>query len=461
MTIGMGVWAFVVYLAVVIIWSTAAKRSITEAMILGFLVAALFGGISNYPTTVVNALYEAATTEIFLATMMFVFMSAIMARTGIIGELVEILNSIIGKIRGGPAYIAVLASGLLGLVAGNSTANAATVGTITIPWMIQSGWPKEVAATITAGNAGSGQSFPASNAMFLMLAMPSVAALVSIDNFYAAMLTAGLWCVLYRLIIVRIYVSMYHIQAIPGADILPLGKSLAKNWPALLMFASIIIPLILKISPLSKTLSAIPSLKDGMSAVSIVLWVPILMSIICVIEGWKRLPHSVGGWLDLLKSTRNNFLGVGGVFLFAIAGSSVLEAVGFGDDLNALLTAVSLPKVVMVFVVGALVALVGGPLGGVATTMAMGAVTFSALTSVGVSPIPAVAAFLIWMSTEGASPPSSPPIFVACGLAELDEIQKTFFPLIFHYVIPIVVVGALIALGVLPIANANVVLGGA
>ena len=45
--IGLGVWAFVVYLAVVIIWNTVIKRSITEAMLLGYLVVVAFGGIDN------------------------------------------------------------------------------------------------------------------------------------------------------------------------------------------------------------------------------------------------------------------------------------------------------------------------------------------------------------------------------------------------------------------------------
>ena len=455
MEIGIGVWAFVVYLAVVIVWNAVIKRSITEAMLLGFLVAAAFGGIDNYITTVVEAFCAAATDEIFVATMMFVFMSAIMTKTGIIGELIEILNSLVGRLRGGPGYVAVLASGMLGLVSGNSTANAATVGTITIPWLVKTGWPRELAATLTAGNAGSGQSFPASSAMFLMLGMAEVAALVTIDTFYVAMLTAGLWCVAYRLLVVRFYVGRNHIQATPQDQILPLGESLKKNWPALMMFVSIIVPLVLTLSPLAGVLESIPSFgEDGVGSISIVVWVPILMSIIAIIEGWKRLPHSVSGWIGLLKETQSNFLGVGGVFLFAIAGSSALSSIGFGDDLSALLAALHLPKVVMVFIVGALVALVGGPLGGVATTMATGLVAFTALVGVGCSPVAALAAFLIWMSTEGASPPSSPPIFVACSLADVKDVGKTFFPLVFHYVIPITILGGLIALGVLPIANA-------
>ena len=191
----------------------------------------------------------------------------------------------------------------------------------------------------------------------------------------------------------------------------------------------------------------------GVKSISIVLWVPILMSVICIIEGWKRLPHTVSGWSNLLLGTQKSFASVGSIFLFAIAGSNVLSAVGFGDDLNVLLQSLSLPKAVLVLVVGSLVALVGGPLSGVATTIAMGPVAFAAMTGAGVSPVAAVAAFLIWMSTEGASPPSSSPIFVSCGLAGVDRVQVTFFPLVFHYVIPIVLIGAMIAMGILPIAN--------
>ena len=92
MEIGIGVWAFVVYLAIVILWSTVVKRSITEAMLLGFFIVPLFGGISNYVLTVTSSFYAAATDEMFVATMMFVFMAAIMSKTGIIGKLIEILN---------------------------------------------------------------------------------------------------------------------------------------------------------------------------------------------------------------------------------------------------------------------------------------------------------------------------------------------------------------------------------
>lgn len=453
MSIGLGVWAFVAYLAVVIGWSTLLKRSMPEAMLMGLLVVVLFNGPTQYFSTLFGAVSSAVREETFVATLMFVLMAAIMTKTGIINQLVDILNSLVGRLRGGPAYVAVLGSALFGLVSGNSVANAATIGAITVPWMIESGWPKEAAAVINAGNSGSGQSFPTSNAMFIMLALPEVAALVTIDNFYLAMLTAGLWCVLYRLLIVRFFVHKYKVPALPSDKIRPLGEALHDNWTSLLMFVSVIIPLVLTLSPLAGVLKATSFGADGVKAISIVVWVPVLMCLICMALGRKKLPQDMTGWGNLLKEVQGKVATVGGIFLFALSGSKVLSTVGFGDDFNALISQFTLPKAVMIILVGIAVAIVAGPLSGVATTVAMGPVTFALLVSVGVPPIMALATFLVWMSTEGAAPPGSSPIPISCGFAGVDQVGKTFKPLVIYYVLPVVTIGVLISMGILPIAN--------
>ena len=453
MSIGLGVWAFIAYLAVVIGWSTLLKRSMPEAMLMGLLVVVLFNGPTQYFSTLFGAVGSAVREETFVATLMFVLMAAIMTKTGIINQLVDILNSLVGRLRGGPAYVAVLGSALFGLVSGNSVANAATIGAITVPWMIESGWPKEVAATINAGNSGSGQSFPTSNAMFIMLALPEVAALVTIDNFYLAMLTAGLWCVLYRLLIVRFFVHKYKVPALPADKIRPLGEALHDNWTSLLMFVSVIIPLVLTLSPLAGTLKATSFGADGVKAISIVVWVPVLMCLICMALGRKKLPQDMAGWGTLLKEVQSKVATVGGIFLFALSGSKVLSTVGFGEDFNALISQFTLPKAIMIILVGIAVAIVAGPLSGVATTVAMGPVTFALLVSVGVPPVMALATFLVWMSTEGATPPGSSPIPISCGFAGVDQVGKIFKPLVIYYVLPVVTIGVLISLGILPIAN--------
>ena len=186
-------------------------------------------------------------------------------------------------------------------------------------------------------------------------------------------------------------------------------------------------------------------------AINIVLWVPIVVCLICFIVGRKNLPKNAGGWVDLLKSCHSSFCTVGGVLLFALAASNVLNAVGFDQDLALILQSLSLPGVLMVILTCIMIALVAGPLSAVATTAAVGQVAYSVFVDAGIAPICAVVAFMICISTEGASPPSSSPIFISCGLAEVKDPKVIFRPLITDYVLPLLGVAVLVAYGILPV----------
>ena len=377
MTIGIGVWAFLVYILAILVWMLVVKRNIAEAMLVGLVVISLFNGPANIVNTLWTSIYSASMESSFLATMLFLMMAVVMTKTGIIEKLVELLNSMIGRVRGGAAYVSVCASFLFGLVSGNAIANCSTVGAITVPWMKDSGWPKPVAATMNAGNAGVGQSMPSCSALDLLVGLAEVSAVVSVGDAYVACLCAG--------------------------------------------------------------------------AINIVLWVPIVVCLICFIVGRKNLPKNAGGWVDLLKSCHSSFCTVGGVLLFALAASNVLNAVGFDQDLALILQSLSLPGVLMVILTCIMIALVAGPLSAVATTAAVGQVAYSVFVDAGIAPICAVVAFMICISTEGASPPSSSPIFISCGLAEVKDPKVIFRPLITDYVLPLLGVAVLVAYGILPV----------
>ena len=205
MTIGVGVWAFIIYIAAMVVWMIVLKRNVAEAMGVGLLIVALFNGPTQIVTTTWTALSAAAKESSFLATMLFLMMSVVMTKTGIIGKLVELLNSLIGRVKGGAAYVSACASFLFGLVSGNAIANSATVGAITVPWMTDSGWPRPVAATMNAGNAGVGQSMPSCSAMFLLVGLAEVAAVMTVSDAYIAVLCGGTWTFVYRLFRVWLY----------------------------------------------------------------------------------------------------------------------------------------------------------------------------------------------------------------------------------------------------------------
>ena len=450
-----GVIAFVVYILAILVWMLVIKRNIAEAMLVGLIVIALFNGPANILTTLWDATFAASKESSFLATMLFLLMAVVMTKTGIIAKLVELLNSMIGRVRGGAAYVSVCASFLFGLVSGNAIANCSTVGAITVPWMKDSGWPKPVAATMNAGNAGVGQAMPSCSALYLLVGLAEVSAVVSVGEAYIACLCAGAWTFGYRLLRVWLYARKYDVRPVPADQIKPLGQSFHDNWTSLLMLLGIAIPLLLTVGPISDALAAIPSIgSDGIGSVNIVLWVPIVVCVICLIVGRKNLPRSVGGWVDILKGCQHTFCTVGGVLLFALAASNVLNMVGFDQDLAAILQYLDLPGIVMVILTCVMIALVAGPLSAVATTAAVGQVAYSIFVGTGgIAPICAVCAFMICISTDGASPPSSSPIFISCGLAEVEDPKVIFRPLITDYILPLLVVAVLVAYGIFPVIH--------
>ena len=448
----MGIVAFLVYIIFVMIWYLMLKRSIAEAMLLGLVIVCAFNGVDVLPQTFASSLTKALTQDVMAAIILFTVMASIMTQTGIITRLVSILNSILGRFRGGPAYVSACASAMFGMVSGASSANAATVGSITIPWMTESGWPKEVAATMNTGNAGLGICIPPSSSMFLMLGLPVVAGSVAAGDLYIALMCGGLWSLVYRLLLTRYYVSKYNIPAVPKDRTVSLSSALKEGGISLTMFLGIIVPLAVITGPVGNFLKTLPTFgEDGVDAMNIIIWVPVLIMFICIIEGRKLLPKTASGWGKLLSSTAKTCCSCGAVSLFAMAGSNALTATGFGDDLTALLSAMDMPKFLMILIIGFVIALVAGPLNATSTTVSLGPVAYSAMVAVGVSPVTAIVSFLIFASTEGASPPMSSPIFVSSSIAGVEDVSVMFKALIFHYVIPIVLVGALISMGFLPI----------
>lgn len=219
--------ALFVFLGVIVVWNVVVKRSMAEAMLIGFVVTVLFAGMQA-PQVAADALVEASGSEIMYAAIAFIFMTYLVERTGTIAKLIAILTSLLGRLRGGPAIVDTVVSGALGAVAGGSnTGNAATSGVITGPWMTRTGWTKARAATVIAGNAGLGAALPPSASMVIMIGFAG--SLVTTSGVYLALLVAGGYQVLMRLGLIAWFVRRDRIPRIDGASSRRSGRPSART----------------------------------------------------------------------------------------------------------------------------------------------------------------------------------------------------------------------------------------
>ncbi len=97
-----------------------------------------------------------ASTYIFL----FIAFGEVMNKCGMGKFFNDFANAIAGGTKGGPAKVAVVASGLLGMINGAAVAVVVTTGSFTIPLMKKSGYDDEFAGAVVATGSVGGQLMP-------------------------------------------------------------------------------------------------------------------------------------------------------------------------------------------------------------------------------------------------------------------------------------------------------------
>jgi TRAP transporter 4TM/12TM fusion protein len=95
-------------------------------------------------------------TYIFL----FILFGSFLERAGMIRLFTDVSLGLFGGTRGGPAKVAVFASGMMGTISGSGVANVVTVGQFTIPLMIRFGYRRAFAAGVEATASMGGQIMP-------------------------------------------------------------------------------------------------------------------------------------------------------------------------------------------------------------------------------------------------------------------------------------------------------------
>ena len=91
---------------------------------------------------------------------MFIIFGVFLQYSGAGRAFIDIAFSFFGRVRGGPAKVAVVASALFGMINGSAIANVASTGSLTIPLMKRVGYDPETAGAVSAVASTGGQIMP-------------------------------------------------------------------------------------------------------------------------------------------------------------------------------------------------------------------------------------------------------------------------------------------------------------
>lgn len=151
-----------------------------------FMLYALYGpsmpGILVHPGATVSQLvdhlylttqgiYGIALGVVATYVFHFVLFGVFATRIGLGQLFLDCAAWVAGRFAGGPAKVSIFGSALFGMISGSSVANAATVGSLTIPAMIRLGYKRHFAAAVESASSTGGQITPPimGAAAFLMI----------------------------------------------------------------------------------------------------------------------------------------------------------------------------------------------------------------------------------------------------------------------------------------------------
>jgi tripartite ATP-independent transporter DctM subunit len=131
----------------------------------GALWILMFEGLE--PSILVRRMHTALSSFPLLAIPLFVMIGLLAERCGMLPALVRWLQLLLGRLRGGMAYINVTGSMVFAGVSGSAVSDVASLGRLEIEMMRQAGYPVPYSAALTAASSIIAPIIPPSVAMVI------------------------------------------------------------------------------------------------------------------------------------------------------------------------------------------------------------------------------------------------------------------------------------------------------
>jgi len=416
-----------IMLVVICLWFVLLKRPVYEAVLLSFIVLI---AVTNSWGNVWSYIDGALSTNLLYSMTTFVAMSIILTKTKVIDSCVAIILSLLGRVTGGAGYVSVVASAFMGALSGSGPGNVMATGTLTIPAMIKSGFPRELAANVESNASYMGNMIPPSSN--IVAAMGALVALhpemgVTQGQFWIVLWGIALWFVIQRVVMVWGFCKYYKVRPMAKEDLPDLKTVLKEGWQGLLLPLVILLPFVMdylfKDNFFTERLGATGA-KHMSSA--LLLFIPgVAAMYTCLIAKDKKVvtPHSIA---KMFASSVKSIAPAIGVCVFGYMIGGLFDDLGVAAEMNTFITSIGFSRLGMVLFICILTCFLGMVIPGSSLVVTFGAVFITTLETVGVDPMLAAAMLpCICGVMCGITPPLGLGMYAGMTLAE-SEFSKTF-----------------------------------
>ena len=337
----------------------------------------------------------------------FLIMGRVFFETGGGDTIIGLAESLMGRFRGGPAKVAVLASSLFGAVSGSTVGNVASTGVITIPMMKRTGFTPEYAAAVEVVASNGGQILPPvmGAAAFIMSEFLGVG--------YPVIVLAAIGpALLYYLAVIL----QVHLQAVShGSSPMPVEarpsfKALSvRGWPLIFPIAFLFYALFFLWMP------------PGIAAIY-------TAAILVVISFFRKATRKDWNWrkvMTILEKTSRTTMEVTAISASAGLVVGIVSYTGLGMTLSRILTELAgghLLPLALLTAFASIVLGMGMPPGPAYILLAV--LAAPALIDVGIAPVTAHIFVFYFGILSMVTPPVCIAVYTAAAIAESPYMMK-------------------------------------
>jgi len=364
--------------------------------------------------------FAQASSIILVAIPLFVLAGGLMERGGIGEKLVELVEVVVGRVKGGLGAVMVISCAIFGAISGSGAATVSCIGSIMLPRMYKAGYPRGHCSALIASAGVLGLLIPPSLTMILYAWVGGQSVLAS----FLATVTPGITLViLFSIVNIVLLKNNKEVQVTENYDLLTTVKMFNKK--AIAATPAIIAPAII----LGGIYGGVMTPTEA-AAISCLYAIPVGIFI------YRGLTLRAF-YETLLKSVTT-----AGVILIMLLSVMMLSRLYIMENvpqkLMVIFSAVSENPVVILLMLNIFMVVIGMLMDDISAILLCTPILLPIIIQLGVSPIQFAAILGVNLGMGCITPPCAPFLYLAgrIGGAPVNEMLKPTFYLIFFAWIP-------------------------
>jgi len=334
---------------------------------------------------------------------LFVIFAAFLQASRVGEYFVNMAFAAAGNQRGGPAKVAVFASGLMGMINGTSAGNVVATGSLTIPLMKRVGYKPQTAASVEAAASSGGQIMPPIMGAGAFI-MAEITGIPYLEIVYAAIIPAIVYFISVYFM-VDLAAQKYGMQGLPRSELPQLNRLLRQIY--------LFTPIVVLIYALFSGYSVIRAGTLAMATAAVVSWLT---------------PHRMGPKQVFLALELGARMSLQLVAVCATAGIivGVIALTGIGSRFSAVLLGIADQSQLLALFFAMCVSIVLGM--GMPTTAAYAvaaSVIAPGIIALGVDPLTAHFFIFYFAVMSAITPPVALAAYAGAALAGSDPMKTS------------------------------------